>query len=71
MWFSSNAFGGTNYSATPVGAVTHVEEPQLNGVENGAAYFGLWEARKNFATCSWNARNTTFFQAVGDPLITK
>ena len=26
-WFSSNAFGGTNYSSTPVGAVSHVEEP--------------------------------------------
>ena len=27
MWFSSNAFGGTGYSNTPVGAVTHVDEP--------------------------------------------
>ncbi len=70
-WFSSNAFGGTSYSATPAGAASHVEEPRLDGVENSAIYFGLWEARKNFAICSWNARNTPFFQAVGDPLITR
>src|SRR5439155_10275392 len=47
-WFSSNGFGGANYSNTPVGAVTHVEEPDLAGVEDSAIFFGLWEARKNF-----------------------
>ena len=71
MWFSSGAFGGTNYSNTPIGAVTHVEEPQLIGVENAPTYFGLWASGKNFAICAWNARQTPYFQAVGDPWITK
>ena len=69
QWFSSNAFGGTNYSNTPVGAVSHVEEPYLIGNENSAVYFGLWAAEKNFAICAWNARDTPFFQAVGDPFV--
>ena len=69
-WFSSNAFGGTNYSNTPAGAVTHVYEPGL-GLQNGPSYFGLWHGGKNFAICAWNSRVTTYFQAVGDPLISK
>jgi len=70
QWFSSNAFGGTNYSNTPIGAVTHVEEPGLPDVENSSVYFGLWETGKNFAICAWNSRQTPYFQAVGDPFIT-
>lgn len=70
QWFSSNAFGGTNYSNTPVGAVSHVEEPFLPGIENSSVYFGLWAAEKNFAICAWNSRQTPFFQAVGDPFVT-
>jgi hypothetical protein len=70
-WFSSNSFGGTNYSNTPIGAVTHVEEPGLPGVENSSIYFGLWAGGKNFASCAWNSRNTTYFQAVGDPFVTR
>ena len=70
QWFSSNAFGGTNYSNTPVGAVSQVEEPESYGLENGPIYFGLWAAQKNFAICAWNGRQTPFFQAVGDPFVT-
>lgn len=70
-WFSSNAFGGTNYLNTPIGAVSHVEEPDLPGVENSAIYYGLWASKKNFAICAWNARNTPYFQAVGDPFATR
>ena len=69
QWFSTNAFGGTNYSNTPVGAATHVEEP-YGGVETSAVYLGLWAAGKNFSICAWNARNTPYFQAVGDPFVT-
>ena len=71
QWFSSNAFGGTNYSNTPIGAVTHVEEPSLGGVENSSTYFGLWAANKNLAICAWNSRQTQYFQAIGDPLVIK
>ena len=70
-WFSSNAFGGTNYSNAPIGAVSHTEEPYLPGVANSATYFGLWAAGKNFAICAWNSRQTKWFQAVGDPFVTR
>src|ERR1035438_1154723 len=70
-WFSSNAFGGTNYSNTPVGAVSNVEEPGTPTSNYTAIYFGLWGSGKNAAICAWNARNTTYFQAVGDPLVTR
>ncbi len=68
-WFSSNAFGGTNYSNTPVGAVTHVEEPGYYGVNDRATYFGLWVQNRNFAVCAWKSIRTPYFQAVGDPLV--
>ncbi len=69
QWFSPNAFGGTNYQNTPVGAATHVEEPMIGGMESMQPYYGLWAAGQNFATCAWTARDTPFFMAVGDPLV--
>jgi hypothetical protein len=71
QWFSSNAFGGTNYSNTPVGAVSNVEEPGGPGLNYSAIYFGLWASGKNSGICAWNAINTPYFQAVGDPFTTK
>ena len=68
-WFSAGAFGGTNYSNTPVGAVTHVDEPQLPGVNDATKYFGSWASGENFAIAAWNSRRTAYFQAVGDPLV--
>jgi hypothetical protein len=70
-WFSSNAFGGTGYSNTPVGAVCHVEEPYEANVNDASLYFGLWTAGKNFAICAWKSRITSCFQAVGDPFVMK
>jgi alpha-tubulin suppressor-like RCC1 family protein len=70
-WLSSNAFGGAGYSNTPVGAVCHVEEPYEINVNDASIYFGLWTSGKNFAICAWNSRYTPYFQAVGDPLVTK
>jgi hypothetical protein len=67
-WYSASGFGGTNYSNTPVGAVTHVLEPLLPHVSSSRTNFGLWAAKKNFAICAWNSRMTPYFQAVGDPL---
>ena len=69
-WLSSNAFGGTNYSNTPVGAISNVEEPGPPDMK-GSIYFGLWSKGKNFGICAWNAINSHYFQAVGDPLVTK
>lgn len=70
-WLSSNAFGGTSYSNTPVGAVTHVDEPGLGFVNDASIYFRLWAGGKYFAISAWNSRRTDKFQAVGDPFITK
>jgi len=72
QWFSSTAFGGTNYANTPVGAVTHVEEPYtiLNWPDQ---YMGLWAGGKNFAICAWGSLKpgAMYFQEVGDPFVTK
>jgi len=67
-WFSSNAFGGTAYSNTPVGAVTHTDEPFLGGVTSGL-FWGLWEKGYTFIECAWYSRNTDRLQAIGDPLV--
>ncbi len=73
-WFASDAFGGTNYSNTPLGAVTHVEEPQGN-VENCYTYYGNWALGKPFAFTAWFALYTTGTcfpcAVVGDPFVKK
>src|SRR5205085_3706635 len=71
QWFSTNSFGGTDYSGTPVGAVSYVHEPLFEYMNDSYIYFGLWEGGKNFATCAWQSRRTPYFQAVGDPLVRK
>ena len=68
-WFNHDAFGGTHYSNTPVAAVTSTEVPYLYGHNDASVYFGLWAAGKNFAICAWNSRQTTRFQAIGDPFV--
>jgi hypothetical protein len=70
-WFSPNAFGGSNYSNTPVGAVSTVDEPFLAGKNNTYIFFSLWQTGKNFAICAWNSENSPYFQAVGDPFLVK
>lgn len=73
QWYASNAFGGNNYSNTPIGAVSYVDEPGEYGTTDGT-YFGLWEAGEDFALCAWNSRDTYFdqsLQVVGDPFIAK
>jgi hypothetical protein len=69
QWFSSSGFGGTSYEKTPIGAVSHTDEPGGQGVEDASSYFGLWASGKSFAIAAWNSRNTPFFQAVGDPFV--
>jgi len=70
-WYSANAFGGTNFSGTPVGAVSNTDEPGdgIGSWNDPAVLFGLWEAGKNFGACAWISRRTGHYQAVGDPLI--
>jgi alpha-tubulin suppressor-like RCC1 family protein len=76
-WYSSNAFGGSFYSCTPIGAVCHVEEPG-SAENNPYIYFGLWAQGKTFASCAWNSfyvypngPGTMYLQVVGDPFVTK
>ena len=73
QWFSQSAFGGSNYSSTPVavGAVSHVDEPTTAGVNDTGNYFGRWHVGKNFGCCAWYSRITDAFQMVGDPLVTR
>jgi hypothetical protein len=68
-WFSPLAFGGSAYTNTPAGAVTHVDEPQLFGINDRRLLFGLWAEGKNFGQCAWVSRVTERFQAVGDPFV--
>jgi hypothetical protein len=68
-WFSSGAFGGTNYSNTPVGAGSNVDEPYSTSC-NPQQFFGYWAAGRNFAFCAWNSPNSygsLYIQAIGDP----
>ncbi len=69
-WFSPGAFGGTDYSRTPVGAVSHVEEPRLAGVNNWG-YLAMWHDGFTFAEAAWLSRHTGFFMALGDPLVAR
>ena len=71
-WFSSGAFGGTNYSNTPVGAATHPDEPFIDGVCVPEIYFGLWQLGKADGACGWQSsyRQPTVL-ILGDPLVTK
>ena len=71
MWFSSNAFGGTNYSNTPIGGPTYVNEPLATATDN-QILFNLWASGKNLAICCWVARNPStppYLQVVGDPFV--
>jgi alpha-tubulin suppressor-like RCC1 family protein len=70
QWFSANAFGGTDYSNTPVGAASHVEEP--GAIANDPRlFFGYWEGGKHFAACVWGSRKDRInvIQFVGDPFV--
>ena len=70
MWFYQHAFGSADYENTPVGAITHTDEPG-GAMNRPDVYLGLWAAGKNAAICAWAARRTPFFQAVGDPFVTR
>ena len=72
-WFSTNSFGGTNYSNTPVGGITYVDEPNGGQLFNRSFYYGDWAAGLNFAISAWSFQTQQYpvnkFQAVGDPFV--
>jgi hypothetical protein len=67
-WFTTNAFGGTNGSEAPVGAVSNVDEP-FAVLNNPAIYFGDWAEGRGLAYCGWNSypNGVYLLQVVGDP----
>jgi hypothetical protein len=69
-WFASGAFGGVNYSNTPIGAVSYPDEPHADATDN-SKYFRFWAAGKNFGVCAWESKVTIHLQPVGDPLLTR
>jgi alpha-tubulin suppressor-like RCC1 family protein len=69
QWFSAGAFGGTNYSNTPVGAVCTVDEPSAGNAANPAGpMFGLWSVGAPFGYAGANSIAGEG-QAVGDPFV--
>jgi hypothetical protein len=74
-WFASNSFGGSNYSSTPVGAITHVFEP--GGTDDTYDYYGNWASGKSFTISAWQTflneggERQHVAQAVGEPLVRK
>ena len=67
-WFQTNAFGGTNYSNTPIGAVGHTAEPGLYGIES-QIYFENWAYGLNLADAAWSGRLTQNYIVLGDPVV--
>lgn len=68
-WFSANAFGGSNYSRTAVGAICSTEEPYGSLFLGGGDFLGQWAARKPFAICAWSSVLPIWVQVVGDPFV--
>lgn len=70
-WFSAPAFGGSGYSATPIGGVEHVSEPTSSGMSLSEYYFGLWQFGRSLGVASWTSANTHFHAVTGDPLVSR
>jgi hypothetical protein len=68
--FAADAFGGADYSNTPVGYVGFTAEPYLSGVQT-RHYPGRWARGWTFAEAAWVGRNSPHMLAVGDPLVTR
>jgi hypothetical protein len=60
-----------SYPDKPPEALTHLDEPFLPHITDPTVYSRLWASGKRFAVCAWNAEVSPYFQAVGDPLISK
>ncbi len=68
-WFASTAFGGTNYSNTPVGAAyLNTDEPGGAGI--ALSDYSLWAAGKPFGICAGITLGTRQL-SVGDPFVKK
>ena len=63
--FAPAAFGGTNYSNTPIAWVGTSQEPGLGGVE-GPAYMGAWARGFSSLEAAWAGDLVSSFIAVTD-----
>lgn len=72
QWFSAYAFGSNgDYANTPIGAVTHTDEPG-NMANDPAKFFKYWAGGRPFGICAWCSLGSpgfSKFQAVGDPFV--
>ena len=57
-WFASNAFGGTNYSNTPICFVGNTQEPLISGCV-WAPYFGDWSKGWSTSEAAWAGETAT------------
>lgn len=69
-FFAAAAFGGSNYSNTPVCFVGHTAEPYVAGVSS-QHYARRWARGWTAAEAAWAGRNTRHFLHVGDPLVVR
>ena len=70
-WTQANAFGGTNYSNTPVAMLVNSSEPGSPGGVNGVPdLFALWESGRPFGNCAWIRPNLVAL-AIGDPFVSR
>ena len=73
-WFSDKAFGGTNFSNTPVGAIAYTDEPGRDRNDT-MIFYGYWASGRLFSSAAWASRGGLsapmfpHFQAVGDPFV--
>jgi hypothetical protein len=67
-FFAANAFGGTDYSNTPVFFYGHTQEPYLGGIAT-AAYEELWARGYLAIECAWKAAMNSPILPLGDPLV--
>ena len=64
-YFSANAFGGTNYSNTPICFTVHTAEPRVAGCEN-SSYFDRWARGWSSLEAAWTGQDTHRFLVVTD-----
>ena len=64
-FFAATAFGGTNYSNTPICFVGSTSEPTLMGIED-VPYFDRWARGWSTIEAAWAGFSTQYFLAVTD-----
>ena len=64
-FFADNAFGGANYSNTPICFTVHTAESTLGGCEN-SSYFDRWARGWSSLEAAWTGQSTHRFLVVTD-----